>query len=180
MLGHLRGKQRQVQGAAFEQPLYQCQTIPECSAVCEIFAEIFSVRKIFAVSCDSRHVLVHCHTSTNCEVCYAAASVKIMYSPQPTPEVIQALTHTTIRKVACGHNHTLALDDKGAAFTWGEHQASTASCNDVGIWRLPSALHVLASHADVLDICSLGAHACLTSKFLLVKPDAHTWCAHRP
>ncbi|KAK9864895.1 hypothetical protein WJX84_004668 [Apatococcus fuscideae] len=47
------------------------------------------------------------------------SSVKIMYQPQPTPEVIQGLTHTTIRKIACGHNHTLALDDKGAAFTWG-------------------------------------------------------------
>lgn len=51
----------------------------------------------------------------------AAASVKIMYEPQPRPALIEALTHTKVTKVACGHNHTLALDDKGAAYSWGMH-----------------------------------------------------------
>jgi alpha-tubulin suppressor-like RCC1 family protein len=48
-----------------------------------------------------------------------AASVKLMYAPQPTPEVIQALADKSIRAVACGHNHTLALDTGCAAYTWG-------------------------------------------------------------
>ena len=50
----------------------------------------------------------------------AAASVKIMYEPQPTPRKISALSEKTIRAVACGHNHTLALDTEQAAYTWGE------------------------------------------------------------
>ena len=50
----------------------------------------------------------------------AAASVKIMYEPQPTPRKISALSEKTIRAVACGHNHTLALDTEQAAYTWGK------------------------------------------------------------
>jgi alpha-tubulin suppressor-like RCC1 family protein len=45
--------------------------------------------------------------------------VKIMYAPQPTPELIKALAERNVRVVACGHNHTLALDDQQAAYTWG-------------------------------------------------------------
>ncbi|KAK9917811.1 hypothetical protein WJX75_008519 [Coccomyxa subellipsoidea] len=47
------------------------------------------------------------------------SSVKIMYAAQPTPELIKDLADKTIRLVACGHNHTLALDDAAAAYTWG-------------------------------------------------------------
>ena len=43
-----------------------------------------------------------------------------MYEPQPTPRKIAALAEKTIRVVACGHNHTLALDTEQAAYTWGE------------------------------------------------------------
>ena len=48
-----------------------------------------------------------------------AAGFKIMYDPQPTPKLISGLSGHNIVKIACGHNHTIALDDKGAAFTWG-------------------------------------------------------------
>eukprot|EP00775_Hariotina_reticulata_P006166 gene6166-6404_t len=50
---------------------------------------------------------------------FSAASIKIMYEPQPTPKAVEALLGHTIKQVACGHTHTIALDDKGAAFTWG-------------------------------------------------------------
>ena len=43
-----------------------------------------------------------------------------MYEPQPTPRKISALSEKTIRAVACGHNHTLALDTEQAAYTWGK------------------------------------------------------------
>ena len=46
--------------------------------------------------------------------------MKIMYEPQPTPRKISALSEKTIRAVACGHNHTLALDTEQAAYTWGD------------------------------------------------------------
>lgn len=47
------------------------------------------------------------------------SSVKIMYQAQPTPELIKGLAEKKIRVIACGHNHTLALDDANAAYTWG-------------------------------------------------------------
>ncbi|KAK9816923.1 hypothetical protein WJX72_007117 [[Myrmecia] bisecta] len=47
------------------------------------------------------------------------SSVKIMYQPQPTPALIKALADVTVTSVACGTNHTLALDNAGAAYTWG-------------------------------------------------------------
>ena len=46
-----------------------------------------------------------------------------MYAPQPTPEAISALADKVIRAVACGHNHTLALDTQQAAYTWGARAA---------------------------------------------------------
>ena len=51
----------------------------------------------------------------------AAASVKLMYAPVAKPTLIKALADVTITKVACGHNHTVALDDKSAAYSWGAH-----------------------------------------------------------
>ena len=49
-----------------------------------------------------------------------AASVKLMYEPQPTPARIAKLGDMTIRAVACGSAHVVALNDKGEAFSWGE------------------------------------------------------------
>lgn len=57
-----------------------------------------------------------------------AASVKIMYAAQPTPELIKGLADKTIRLVACGHNHTLALDDAAAAYTWGASVLVPSHC----------------------------------------------------
>lgn len=53
-----------------------------------------------------------------------AASVKLMYAPQPQPRQIQALSQFTVTKVACGQNHTLALTKEGQAFTWGKYPDS--------------------------------------------------------
>ena len=61
------------------------------------------------------HVLTYESVRVQC-----AASVKIMYEPQPTPRKISALAEKTIRAIACGHNHTLALDTEQAAYTWGK------------------------------------------------------------
>lgn len=52
--------------------------------------------------------------------CAAAASVKLMYAPEPKPKLIKDLAEVTITKVACGHNHTVALDDQGGAYSWGD------------------------------------------------------------
>ncbi|XP_072994751.1 uncharacterized protein [Typha latifolia] len=46
-------------------------------------------------------------------------SVKLAYEPQPRPRAIAALSGKTIVKVACGTNHTVAVDSSGFVYTWG-------------------------------------------------------------
>ncbi|CAM8901821.1 unnamed protein product [Rhodiola kirilowii] len=47
------------------------------------------------------------------------SSVKLAYEAQPRPKAIAALSETTVTKVACGTNHTVAVDSKGFVYTWG-------------------------------------------------------------
>lgn len=70
-----------------------------------------------------------CHTH-NAEWRFwsAAASVKLMYAPQPQPKQIQALSQFTVTKVACGQNHTLALTQEGQAFSWGRTLPHAICC----------------------------------------------------
>ena len=56
-------------------------------------------------------------------MCACAASVKLMYEPQPKPTRISKFTDMTVRAVACGAAHTVALNDRGEAFSWGEPQS---------------------------------------------------------
>ncbi|XP_042508399.1 protein RCC2 homolog [Macadamia integrifolia] len=47
------------------------------------------------------------------------SSVRLAYGPQPRPKAIASLAGETIVKVACGTNHTVAVDSKGFVYTWG-------------------------------------------------------------
>ncbi|GJN01437.1 hypothetical protein PR202_ga18704 [Eleusine coracana subsp. coracana] len=47
------------------------------------------------------------------------SSVKLQYDPQPRPRAISTLSGKTIVKVACGTNHTVAVDSSGFVYTWG-------------------------------------------------------------
>ncbi|XP_057974544.1 uncharacterized protein LOC131162257 [Malania oleifera] len=47
------------------------------------------------------------------------SSVKLAYEPQPRPRAIASLAGETIVKVACGTNHTVAVDSNGYVYTWG-------------------------------------------------------------
>lgn len=47
------------------------------------------------------------------------SSVKLAYEPQPRPRAIASLSGKTITKVACGTNHTVAVDSNGFVYTWG-------------------------------------------------------------
>ncbi|XP_044476173.1 protein RCC2-like isoform X2 [Mangifera indica] len=47
------------------------------------------------------------------------SSVRLAYEAQPRPRVIASLARETIVKVACGTNHTVAVDSKGYVYTWG-------------------------------------------------------------
>lgn len=46
-------------------------------------------------------------------------SVKLAYMPQPNPRAIVALKDRKVTKVACGHNHTVCVDEQGKIWTWG-------------------------------------------------------------
>ncbi|KAJ4840317.1 hypothetical protein Tsubulata_036838 [Turnera subulata] len=47
------------------------------------------------------------------------SSVRLAYEAQPRPRAIASLSGETIVKVACGTNHTVAVDSKGFVYTWG-------------------------------------------------------------
>ena len=46
-------------------------------------------------------------------------SVKLAYAAQPSPRQIGALSSRKVIKVACGINHTVAVDSIGKIWTWG-------------------------------------------------------------
>ncbi|KAI3888668.1 hypothetical protein MKW92_011652 [Papaver armeniacum] len=48
-----------------------------------------------------------------------SASVQLAYEAQPCPKAIDAFAGSTVVKVACGTNHTVAVDSKGLVYTWG-------------------------------------------------------------
>ncbi|XP_061350767.1 uncharacterized protein LOC133295891 [Gastrolobium bilobum] len=47
------------------------------------------------------------------------SSVKLVYEAQPKPRAIATFAGETIVKVACGTNHTVAVDKNGFVYTWG-------------------------------------------------------------
>ncbi|KAL9229193.1 hypothetical protein vseg_004686 [Gypsophila vaccaria] len=47
------------------------------------------------------------------------SSVRLAYAPQPRPKAIASFSGDTIVKVACGTNHTVAVDSNGFVYTWG-------------------------------------------------------------
>ncbi|PON93854.1 Regulator of chromosome condensation [Trema orientale] len=47
------------------------------------------------------------------------SSVRLAYEAQPRPKSIASLAGDTIVKVACGTNHTVAVDTNGYVYTWG-------------------------------------------------------------
>lgn len=47
------------------------------------------------------------------------SSVKLAYEAQPRPKAISSFSGETIIKVACGANHTVAVDKNGYVYTWG-------------------------------------------------------------
>lgn len=47
------------------------------------------------------------------------SSVRLAYEAQPRPKAIASLADKTIVKVACGTNHSVAVDSQGFVYTWG-------------------------------------------------------------
>mmetsp|Transcript_4294 Transcript_4294/g.9316 ORF Transcript_4294/g.9316 Transcript_4294/m.9316 type:complete len:473 (+) Transcript_4294:148-1566(+) len=48
------------------------------------------------------------------------SSIAMAYEPQPTPKLVAgALAGKSVTRIACGQNHSVAVDTEGAAYTWG-------------------------------------------------------------
>ncbi|KAJ9560237.1 hypothetical protein OSB04_005397 [Centaurea solstitialis] len=50
------------------------------------------------------------------------SSVRLAYEAQPRPKAISSLAGQTIVKVACGSNHTVAVDSQGYVYTLGHRE----------------------------------------------------------
>ncbi|KAM0884928.1 hypothetical protein ACQ4PT_030685 [Festuca glaucescens] len=50
------------------------------------------------------------------------SSVKLSYDPQPRPWAVATLSGKTVVKVACGTNHTVAVDSSGFVYTLGHNE----------------------------------------------------------
>ncbi|KAG0227185.1 hypothetical protein BGW42_003111 [Actinomortierella wolfii] len=50
---------------------------------------------------------------------YLQQSNRLVHIPQTNPVVVQGLQGKKIVKIACGANHSLALDEDGLVFSWG-------------------------------------------------------------
>ncbi|CAL5418414.1 unnamed protein product [Camellia sinensis] len=48
-----------------------------------------------------------------------SSSVRLAYEAQPCPKTLASLAGETIVKVACGTNHTVAVDSNGFVYMWG-------------------------------------------------------------
>lgn len=59
---------------------------------------------------------------------HSSGSIKLAYTPQPTPKMITALERTTVTNIACGHNHTIVSDEAGLCWTWGTSCLGACSC----------------------------------------------------
>ncbi|KAG8493685.1 hypothetical protein CXB51_011681 [Gossypium anomalum] len=67
------------------------------------------------------HIFAAEYHSQSYAGCYNAkdSSVRLVYESQPRPRAIATLSGETIVKVACGTNHTVAVDTNGYVYTWG-------------------------------------------------------------
>ncbi len=89
----------------------------------------------------------------------SAASIKIMHQPQPSPSKIMALDKVNVTRVACGHNHTIAVDDEGNAYTWGEGSSFALPILRRGVgsmpWRAACSLYRSCRSFQCCNCCLL-------------------------
>ena len=115
-----------------------CNALLQVIRLCvESQVHVYHITTVESIVSDALHHLLHSSI-----VCMPAASVKLMYAPQPQPRQIQALADFTVTKVACGQNHTLALTKEGQAFTWGE-PTCLGTCHISLSWTLCLQLYEL-------------------------------------
>eukprot|EP00879_Flechtneria_rotunda_P014497 GHRR01015149.1.p1 GENE.GHRR01015149.1~~GHRR01015149.1.p1 ORF type:complete len:445 (+),score=126.49 GHRR01015149.1:103-1437(+) len=109
---------------------------------------------------------------TNHEYNAKDTSIKIMYEPQPTPKVIASLSG--VKQVACGHTHTITLDDTGAAYTWGNGNYGKLGHKVQQDEMSPRQIESFKGRIQVLpdQVCAAGG----TSTFCVATgPQLYSW-----
>ncbi|KAM0884728.1 hypothetical protein ACQ4PT_030794 [Festuca glaucescens] len=75
------------------------------------------------------------------------SSVKLSYDPQPRPRAVATLSGKTVVKVACGTNHTVAVDSSGFVYTY---------MGFWWIWKVTYSFHASHHNHDVSYIVHLS------------------------
>ncbi|KAJ3690581.1 hypothetical protein LUZ61_019745 [Rhynchospora tenuis] len=90
------------------------------------------------------------------------SSVKLAYEAQPRPRAIVAFSEKKVVKVACGTNHTVAVDSSGFVYTWGNGGYGRLGHREQKDEWVPRMVEVFQKH-NVLPpnaVVSAGASNC--------------------
>ncbi|XP_078173493.1 regulator of chromosome condensation (RCC1) family protein [Carex rostrata] len=90
------------------------------------------------------------------------SSVRLAYEAQPRPRPIVAFSEKKVVKVACGTNHTVAVDSSGFVYTWGNGGYGRLGHREQKDEWVPRLVEVFQKH-NVLPsnaIISAGASNC--------------------
>jgi len=82
---------------------------------------------------------------------------------ESVPKLVEALSSKRVRRVACGTNHTICLNDSGAVYSWGRGKNGRLGHGDDKDCLVPKEIECLRNKS-VVQISAGGAHcAALTS-----------------
>ncbi|KAG2303355.1 hypothetical protein Bca52824_032006 [Brassica carinata] len=96
---------------------------------------------------------------TNHEFNMMETTVKLAYEAQPRPRAIASLACETIVKVACGTNHTVAVDKNGFVYTFGHmEQKDEWSPRRVDFFQRHNVLppNAIVSASSANSACTAG------------------------
>ncbi|KAI7861881.1 regulator of chromosome condensation 1/beta-lactamase-inhibitor protein II [Spinellus fusiger] len=80
---------------------------------------------------------------------YLKSAGRLLSSPQIRPCIINALKNKTITSLACGTNHSLALDNEGFVYSWGFGGYGRLGHNEQKDLYVPTAITAFAGHSPV-------------------------------
>ncbi|KAI3952127.1 hypothetical protein MKW98_005822 [Papaver atlanticum] len=118
-----------------------------------------------------------------------SSSVKLAYEAQPRPKAIAAFAGKTVVKVACGINHTVAVDSKGFVYMWGyggygrlghREQKDEWTPRVVAVFQRKNALPpnaIVAAGAHNCAVTAGGGHLYMWGK---VKVNREDWMYPKP
>uniref|UniRef100_A0A803LKA7 Uncharacterized protein n=1 Tax=Chenopodium quinoa TaxID=63459 RepID=A0A803LKA7_CHEQI len=103
------------------------------------------------------------------------SSVRLAYEAQPRPKAIASFSGETIVKVACGTNHSVAVDSNGYVYTWGYGGYGRLGHREQKDEWSPRRLDVFTRHnvlpSDAI-VSAGGVSSACTAGMALIYPSA--------